>query len=366
MGTDRIRHLVLKSGRYYWQPSATVKSLGLTPENLGTDPIIAAARAAELNGLADQIRRAGKTGANGPLPGTFSRLFREFRESEDFAELKSRSQRDYIYYLEKIDSKIGHTMVRAATPKGIKIYYKSVRRGVSVTWGYHILTTLRAVLSWAVSEDWIKQNPALQVKLKSPKKREVIWKPEEAEAYIVKAGELGWHSIEAMAHVFDSIGQSPVDVRTLTRKAYDGRGIVAPRAKTGVGGVSIPLFPQAVAALDAYLATQPPKLPDAPLFTNDRIGGAWNESTLQKKHRAIRNAAGLPTNLQLQDFRTTAATEAGAASGTRDELRGLLQHSTGEASEHYVYPDARFVDSIQDKRLALRNKSGAKVGTASS
>ena len=104
-------------------------------------------------------------------------------------------------------------------------------------------------------------------------------------------------------------------------------------------------------ALDAYLASVPAKLPDATLFTNDEIGGMWNESTLQKKHRLIRVAAELPAKLQFQDFRTTSATEGGASGGTRDELRGLLRHSTGDASEHYVHPDARFTGPESQKKL---------------
>ena len=181
----------------------------------------------------------------------------------------------------------------------------------------------------------------------------------------VGARELGWLSIVAMAHVFDSIGQSPVDVRTLTRGSYDGRTINVGRQKTGVTGAPIPLFPEAKAALDGYLAGEPAKLPDAPLFTHDRIGGMWNRFTLNKVHAKIRKSAGLPAYLQLQDFRTTVQTEGGAAGGTVDELRGLARHSTRSAGEHYVHPDGRFIESIQEKRLAHRNKRGEKVGMGS-
>ncbi|MGH9617540.1 MAG: hypothetical protein ACRD28_12435 [Acidobacteriaceae bacterium] len=88
----------------------------------------------------------------------------------------------------------------------------------------------------------------------------------------------------------------------------------------------------------------------------------WKASTLAKVHGQIRNAAGLPKNLQLQDFRTTVQTEGGAAGGTVDELRGLARHSTRTAALHYVHPDTRYVEAIQEKRLAHRNKKGPKVG----
>ena len=74
------------------------------------------------------------------------------------------------------------------------------------------------------------------------------------------------------------------------------------RTKIKVTDAPIPLFPEAKAALDGYLATKPAMLPEAPLFTNDRIGGEWVYSTLCKAHCEVREAAGLPKKLQLQDF----------------------------------------------------------------
>lgn len=365
MGKDKIRHLIARpqpdgSTRHYWQPSATIMRLGMSPEPLGLDAGAAHTRATELNALADQIRRSNGTADNGPLPGSVSQLFRDYKASEEFADLKPRTRADYTYYLDKIELSFAKTTVRALTPKVIKTYYKRVRKEKSITWSYHILATFRAALSWGVSEDWMPSNPALDVKMKSPGKRTVVWKVDQAEAYIAKARDLGWASIVAMAHVFDSIGQSPIDVRSLPRKAYDGARIDVTRAKTGRTDAPIPLFPDAVAALDEYLAANP-KLPDAPLFSNDKIGGFWNESTLQKKHRLIRAAAGLPSNLQLQDFRTTAQTEGGAAGGSVDQLRALARHSTRDAGEHYVIPDEIYVEEIQRKRLAHRNKKREKV-----
>ena len=308
------------------------------------------------------VGRGSKAGSNGDLPGSFSRLSKAYQASEDFRDnLKPRTQKDYSYYLGKIEAEFGHLPAAALSAIVIKTYYRRVRREGGIAWGYHIMGTPRACLSWGVSESWISKNYALDVVVKPPPKRKVVWKAEQAQAYITKATELGWHSITAMVQVFDSIGQSPVDVRTMKRKAYDGQRIDITRAKTGEEGASIPLFPKARLALNTYLATKTAMHPDAPLFTNDLIGGEWHESTLQKTHRKIRAAAGLPDNLQLQDFRTTVQTEGAAAGGTVDELRRLARHSTRSGAEHYVFPDARFVKSVQNKRIALRNKNGAKV-----
>jgi hypothetical protein len=106
--------------------------------------------------------------------------------------------------------------------------------------------------------------------------------------------------------------------------------------------------------LDVYLASRPALHPDAPLFAHDPLCGFWNEQTLAKTFKLIRNAAGLPANLQCEDFRRTAATEAGA---TVDEIRTLQRHSTRTAALHYVHPDGR---SAHERRLAQRTKSAQK------
>lgn len=368
MGEDNIRHLLTKrlaTGEiaYFWNPSKTLRDLGLTPEALGKIEAVAKRRAVELNGIADELRRGARKGGNGPMLGSLSRMIAAFKASEEFAELKPRTRKDYAYYLDKIELEFGHLPLVAMSARVIKEYYKRVRRETGVTWGYHIMGSLRAAMSWGVSENWLEKNPAMDVVVKSPPKRTVQWEPDQARTYIEKAYELGWASIAVMAYVFDSTAQSPIDVRLLKLKNYDGLRISNARIKTGVTDAAIPLFPDAKAALDAYLATRTAMLPDAPLLINDRIGGQWVYSTLCKVHSEIRAAAGLPKKLQMQDFRRTAQTEAGAAGGTVDEIRGLARHTTRSAAEHYVHPDERFVDSVQRKRLASRNKTGSKVRT---
>lgn len=372
MGDDKIRHLQTKAvagGRaYFWTPSPSLRALGMAGEALGTNGDQARAKALALNAWADEMRNGGSS-AEGIKPGSVARLFRDYRQSEEFVGvpgepelpgLKPRTQKDYTYYLGKIEPEFGHLPVTAMSARVIKEYYKRVRCEKGITWAYHIMGALRAAFSWGVSEDWIPKNPALDVTVTSPRKRLTIWEPDQAITYIEKATELGWHSIAAMATIFDCIGQSPIDVRMLRRRGYNGKSITITRSKTGVRISPVPLWPDAKQALDDYLATRPALLPDAFVFVNDRIGLPWVESTLHKTHNEIRTAAGLPKKLQLQDFRRTAQTEAGAAGGTVDEIRALAQHSTRTAGEFYVHPDERFAAAVQDKRLAMRNKKARK------
>lgn len=368
MGDDRIRHLLVKSrpGRrilYFWNPSKTLRNLGLRPEALGTEYQKAKARALELNQTADELRRFTQQGENGPAPGSTSRLFREYQKSAEFAEKKQRTRDDYSYYLEKIELDFGQLPVRALTPRAIKAYYRRLVTEKSATWAHHIISTLRTVLSWAVSEDWISSNPALDVRIKSPPKRTIVWQADQTDRLILKAKELKWFSLAAMFRVYDCIGQSPIDIRTLRACDYDGEAMRSTRTKTGVSDAPIPLWPNVIAALDDYLATRLPLDPDAPLFAHDQIGDFWNESTLAKTFVFVRRSAGLPSHLQMQDWRRTAATEAGASGGTVDEIRALQRHSTRTAALHYVHPDDRYVTAIQQKRLDQRDKNKKRLET---
>src|ERR1022692_3140987 len=155
MGEDNIRHLLTKrlatgGTAYFWNPSKTLRDLGMTAEALGKVEAVAKRRAVELNGIADEMRRGARKGDNGPVPGSLSCMVAAFKASDEFAELKPRTRKDYAYYLGKIELEFGHLPISALTARVIKTYYKRVRRESGVAWGYHILGTLRAALSWAV------------------------------------------------------------------------------------------------------------------------------------------------------------------------------------------------------------------------
>src|SRR5437868_663188 len=108
MGEDKIRHLLCKrlargEIAYFWNPSRTLRGLGLTAEALGTIEAAAKRRAVELNGLADEMRRGASKSGNSPTPGSLSRMISAFMASEDVAELKPRTRKDYGYYLNKVE-----------------------------------------------------------------------------------------------------------------------------------------------------------------------------------------------------------------------------------------------------------------------
>lgn len=370
MGQDRIRHFrkkPLKGGdiAYFWEPSATVKGLGLVAEALGTERTIAEARARQLNAMADEMRATpGRSAGNGPAPGTIALLLSQYLKSVEvmgepgnpaLPGLKARTQKDLRYYLDKVEREFGAVRVTGMTPKVVKTYYQRLARERGLTWAYHVIWALRCALSWAVSENWIALNPALQVEIKGPPKRTVQWKPEEAEAFLWAALLSGAWSIAVGADLMDCTAQSPVDIWKLRVKDYDGEAIIdEARAKTNQEGARRLLWPQTKARLDAYLESRPALHPEAPLLANDKTGIEWVEITRHKAFARIRKAAGLRHELQLQDFRRTAMTEARKAGASPIEVKNLARHASERTQERYVQPDSTFVDAAQEKRFKYR------------
>ncbi len=184
------------------------------------------------------------------------------------------------------------------------------------------MANLRSVLSWAVSEDWIADDPALNVVVRSPPKRKVMWAPEQAEACIAKAKELALHPIAIMAVVFDCIGVSTVDCYTLKHGVYDGRAIDVTRTKTGVSGAP------SHCGRTSGTRWMPVSRRNPPNFRCTTVSQRPHRARMVTQHACEISCplSGRPLGRQRtsnsRTFRRTAQTDAGAAGGTVDEIRG--------------------------------------------
>ena len=68
----------------------------------------------------------------------------------------------------------------------------------------------------------------------------------------------------------------------------------------------------------------------------------------------IRDAAGLPSSLQLRDLRRTGATEMAEAGCTEDELRSVTGHQSRDVLSIYVRPTVKLAASGISKRFSSR------------
>jgi hypothetical protein len=107
--------------------------------------------------------------------------------------------------------------------------------------------------------------------------------------------------------------------------------------------VTAPVLPELRAALEAAprISTQ--------IVVNETTKRPWGESAFQHVFADIRDAAGLPKDLQFRDLRRTGATNLGRAGCTDDEIRAITGHLTRELVGIYVQPDETFAQNAMDK-----------------
>lgn len=351
---EHVRHILTKqlsdgTRAFYWNPSRALRTRGFHVEALGNDWTAAATRALFLNAQADSVIK--EQPRSGPKSGTTGALIMAFQGSDEYSDLRPRTQKDYAVWLKEIDQTFGLFAIETMTKKTAKTWIKSVRKARGIAAAYHAGATLRRLMSFAEDEGEIATNPIIRIDLKAPDARKVAWTDAERLKFGKAAKRLGWPSMGLALELAYCIAQSPVDVWRLTWSQYDGKRIDTRRQKTDEGGAPIPLFPHVIKQLNALRPS--PCDREGTILINEKTGVPWGlTSTRYKVFGTIRKAAGLRKELQFGDLRRTALTDLGAVGGTDDEIRGLSRHKTRGVVSVYVRPDSRYVEGAQRKRRA--------------
>lgn len=363
MGRDHVRHVRVRRRpdglvNHFWEPSRALRELGYSSEPLGTDDAKAYARAAFLNIEAEKDRAAQRTAQGQDLPATaIKRLVAAYEASEEYRDLKKRTQDDYSYWLGFVVDTWGKYEAALLDEKAIKLWLRETAK--TRPWNaYHLGLTLRTFLKWCKGEKVITAVPEFVVSTPSP--RRVKWSEDQIVRQVEAFEALGWRSLAVGFLVEWCVGQNPCDVWTLKRHHYAAGAIDVTRSKTGVGGDPIPLWLDVRARLDAYLAASP-ATPEAPLFRNEKTGVEWVESTRAKWFSRARTLAGLPGELQMRDLRRTAITEALRLGFSRGQARALSRHATDQGMSPYDALEASgIVVDVQAARGKARKTESVK------
>jgi len=83
----------------------------------------------------------------------------------------------------------------------------------------------------------------------------------------------------------------------------------------------------------------------------EKTGKAYDRRLYNKVFCRIRNAAGLPAELQLRDLRRTGATEMAEMGCTEDELRSVTGHQSRDVLSIYVRPTKKLAAAGINKRF---------------
>jgi integrase len=356
----KIRHLVIKPSGCYFQPSKAMRLGGYRAEPLGKDTPAAIARVEAINTDWDATRKGEVVTPTLPASGTMDRLIYDTKMSAEFRD-KSLSRQAEIEYTSAIIAKVfGPSRLSAIKPDAIERFYSALRRKGSIHKSAKVMKDLRYLFNRALRLDLVTRNPALAIRVKQPKARQVVWKAEQVKHAIQKAWDDGFTGAAvALAIAYDT-SLRPGDIRALTYEQVQDDRITLTQSKTG-SVQHCPLYPETKALIDRYKASLGVSMLPGAALVRTRRGRPYKKDRLARDVRIILRAAGVPDAIQLRDLRRTASKERAEAGATEAELASSTGHSIEHGSrilDTYNPRSFEQAKSAQDKRRQKALKNG--------
>jgi hypothetical protein len=185
------RFLIKKANRLYWQPPKYLRELGLAPERLPDDPLVARQRAEALNAKADAVRLAARrevratkgrpatlADGNPYRPGTVSWLVRRWAgdisdrntpgASPEWRRLSERTRSDYRGHLQALRELFGRLTLAGITPRVCHAYKAKLSdpaTGLMSRQNRYRLQVLQALLAYGVATGSLESNPAAKLRI---------------------------------------------------------------------------------------------------------------------------------------------------------------------------------------------------------
>ncbi len=354
------------TGRPRWEPGPKLRKAGFKGADLkdersawlGREAAIAAAERINAEAAA---YLAGGTAIRRPPPArrrgvTCQDVFDRWRATPEYRLLGERTRADYACKAAAWLADFGDEPVAAVSRKTLKGFWREAyeERGHHMANG--ILAVVRAMLTFAVDEEWIASNPAFALKLKTPPPRVAFWSPAKVAAFVATADAMGHFSIADAVVIGLHSGQRQGDVLAMPPTIFDDGRIKLTQFKRGAL-IDVPFTPQLAQRLAGIRARRAAgdvvALARATVVTDERTGAAWDENAFRKAFRAVRAEAacrhpellaearfqpGL-ADLRYQDLRDTTVTRLADADCNLAEIRSVTGHTPASITrtiEHYL------------------------------
>lgn len=349
-GVNRTRR-TLADGRiavhwYAWRGGPPILSVKAHPANLAR-----AIRAAEAEAGRKYHDLLREREANPPAAGFVAAIISAYRESEEFAKLSERTQKDRRKCLMVLRDEFGDLPLKALDAVGMRSVILEWRKQYAKTprTADHHLETFAALLKWARDAGKTKADPlANWPRLYFVDRSEVIWTPDEIEAVCKHANADLKRAI--LLAVYTGLRQG--DLLTLTWASIQGGEIVRETRKRK-RVVRIPITDTAQAVLDDC-----PKVATTVLT---RSGKPWKVSTLEKLFSTARAAAKIEGK-RWHDLRGSYATllmSAGVENDNIDRIMGWAKGSADKVRARYVSSGA-VASAVAERLKRHARKEGLK------
>lgn len=276
-------------------------------------------------------------------------LVRHWQASSAWKDLRAKTKTGYQTYINKILAwsdlggdpdpaliKLGNIESLLAAYDHQPVTRKQVRKVV------------RLIMRQAVSLGWRVDNPASDIRLKTPKAKFDIWEQQDVDAYVAAAERIGRASIALIILLEWEIGQRLTDVRGFRKgaeyNAVTGQFMFS-QSKTGAD-VTITVSTKLRGLLTEAMGDQ------MFLFREETTGKAYTEERLSRAFGHVRKAVG-GRYMQLRWLRHSCVVQLARAGCEIPEIAAVTGHQLGSVTkilENYLPRDGRVAANAQAKR----------------
>lgn len=338
MARVKIPYYVVKKGRGYWQPTASMRQRGFSSIRCGPDGPAAWEKADRCNRFWQQHRHGLEPTERKLWPrGSIGEAFARFKASSEWSRMKPRTREDWERGQRLIEPVFGDLWPGQVTFEHLDEYYAAALTAKGTNEAYRAIKHWRRL--WKKMEAMgysSASDPSLAIRRKTPPPRSQVWRERETAFLVKTAIRAGYFGLACIVAVAWDTQFSPVDVRTLKRshlKSHRGRMLfdALSREKTGraiIGTVSRPTERLVL----AYLGWNGDQTEDVALFKN-RSNAPYSKDTLGDDFRAVRGLAFPGDKRVLMDMRRSGAVEAAAGDVDPNALAAKMG-STINRSQH--------------------------------
>tara|TARA_R110002050_G_scaffold141284_3_gene266403 strand:- start:3774 stop:4652 length:879 start_codon:yes stop_codon:yes gene_type:complete len=269
---------------------------------------------------------------------TVKHLVDKYYNSNDFKMLRSRTKKDYQYFLSVMVDDFGSVKFCELTSKQAKHAYEAwVERGISLA--NHVCTVSSILFRYAIEMEYTAINPFANVKRKTPPQRKVVWTEDDVRQFLdIAYSDFQWRSIGLIVHMAYEWCQRLGDMRLLTWDNIDleAKKLYLEQSKRRAE-VTLPIEDDLLEMLiqqeqdfgfQQYVV--PRTMPVQGQYE------PYSMERLSKAGRAVMREAGLSDELRLMDLRRTGTTQMVEAGVPMGQIMSVTGHSNPQSVKPYM------------------------------
>lgn len=322
MARIKVRHLIKRGDKYYWQPSTKLRSLGWKCRRLSDVLEAAIAEAEKINSQLDGWRNGESEVSQVPVVNSLKSLITSYMNSKNYRKLAANTKEDYDYRLELIKKWGGDVPLEGITRKSVKDFWEAMSK--TSEWKANAtIRVLRLLLNYAVDLGELQINPAARPGLVDIEQRDVVWSNEEVNLMVEVADKKGLFDMGTSILLSAYLAQREGDIITLDWINYKGGAFIVKQHKTGAY-ICVPVHPILKARLDQY------EYKHGLIIRSDVTGQKYTRSAFCHRFSEIRKEAAkqLPeiSRCKFLDLRRTAIVRMAEAGCTEAQISAVSGH----------------------------------------